>query len=157
MKPFQEESGSADAVTCAALVMEVTPHVMQAMREEVRRARGAEFSVPQFRALSYLERHKGASLGEVAEHIGLSLPTLSKLVDGLVARNLVRRRPAKEDRRRLTLALTAHGRRILGAAHEAAQEALAERLKRLSEDDLGVVAEAMRALRPLFVQAAAGE
>ena len=56
-----------------------------------------------------LNRNQGASLSEVAEHVGLTLPSVSKMVDGLVTRGLLTRATDPGDRRRLTLSLTPAG------------------------------------------------
>src|SRR5215472_3469611 len=100
---------SSDAEACAAQIMETVPLVMRTLRTEMRRRRPADLSVPQFRALAFVRRHPGASLSEVAEHLGLTLPATSTLIDHLVARELVRRAPNPDNRRRLVLTLTADG------------------------------------------------
>ena len=45
----------------------------------------------QFRTLAFVDANQGASLSEVAGHIGLGLPSMSKLVDALVNRELLTR------------------------------------------------------------------
>jgi len=71
--------------TCASEVLETAPMVMQAIRGEMRAQRpSSSLSLPQFRTLVYLENHPGASLAQVAEHIGLTPPSMSRLIDGLV-------------------------------------------------------------------------
>ena len=75
---------------------------------------------------------------------------MSKLMDGLVARNLVKRQTHPDDRRRLTLALTARGRTMLQTALEGARACLAERLAALPASERSAVAKAMQMLRPLF-------
>ena len=81
--------GSPDE--CARQILEIVPMVMRAIRTEIRSHRGSELSVPQFRVLIFLNRHEGASLSDIAEHLGLTLPSTSKMIDGLVARNMVTR------------------------------------------------------------------
>jgi DNA-binding MarR family transcriptional regulator len=120
------------------------------VRAEMRRHRAADLSVPQFRTLTFLSRQAGASLSQVAEHIGLTLPSMSSLVEGLVERKLILRNPHSVDRRRVTLTLTARGQSVLEAAHGATQAALAEKLAALSAQDRTIVVQAMLALRPLF-------
>jgi DNA-binding MarR family transcriptional regulator len=123
---------------------------MRAIRAEMRRHRAAGISVSQFRALIFLGGREGASLSDVADHIGLTLPSMSKMVDGLVERRLVHREDHPDDRRRNTLSLTRQGREIAEAARAATLFALAARLRRLSPVDRGRVARAMDILRPLF-------
>jgi len=135
---------------CARELLEVVPLVMRTIRSEMRSNRTPELTVPQFRALVFLNRHEGASLSEVAEHLGLTLPSVSKLMDGLVARRLATREVDPRDRRRVTLALTEQGRTVLQHAYDATQNALAEVLITLTPAERTVVAQAMQALRPLF-------
>jgi len=135
---------------CAREVLETVPLVMRTVRAEMRRHRTADLSVPQFRTLNFLHRQAGASLSQVAEHVGLTLPSMSLLVDGLVERKLILRNTHAADRRRITLTLTARGQSVLEAAHGATQAALAEKLAALSAKDRMIVAQAMQALRPLF-------
>lgn len=101
---------------CTREVLESVPSVMRVIRSELRKHRARELSVPQFRTLNFLSRNKGASLSEVAEHIGLTLPSMSTLVDGLVTRNFAVRRTHPHDRRRVTLELTNSGQMILRSA-----------------------------------------
>jgi len=135
---------------CAREVLETVPLVMRTVRAEMRHHRAADLSVPQFRTLNFLHHQAGASLSQVAEHIGLTLPSVSLLVDGLVERKLILRNTSAADRRRVTLTLTARGQSVLDAAHGATQAALAEKLAALSAQDRGIVVQAMQALHPLF-------
>ena len=80
---------------CAQEILEVVPAVMLAIRAELRRHRTADLSVPQFRTLAFIDRQADASLSDVAEHIGLTLPSMSKIVDGLVTRKFVTRGHAR--------------------------------------------------------------
>jgi MarR family transcriptional regulator for hemolysin len=103
--------------------------------------------------LAFLNRHPGASLSDVADHIGLTLPSMSKLIDQLVARKVVAREADKQDRRRVTLALTGRGHTILDSARSATREFMTERLEQLERQDLETVLEALQILRPLFATA----
>ena len=136
---------------CAGQILEVVPRVMRAIRAEMRSARAPDISVSQFRALAFINRREGASLSDVAEHIGVTPPSMSRMVDGLVARNLVKREAHPRDRRRLTLALTQRGRAMLKSARAATQSLLAARLATACASDRAAVAHAMAVLRPLFM------
>ncbi len=135
---------------CARQVLEVVPMVMHAIRTEMRGHRDSDLSVPQFRVLIYLNRHAGASLSDIAEHMGLTLPSLSKMMDGLVTRRLVTRQPDPRDRRRITLSLTPSGETAMQAAYAGTQAQLGRRLAALSPADCLKVTESMAALREIF-------
>ena len=124
--------------------------VMRAIRTEIRSHRGSELSVPQFRVLIFLNRHAGASLSEIAEHLGLTLPSTSKLIDGLVARNMVTRQLDPKDRRRVPLVLTALGRSSMQSAYKATESRLAERLVVLPASERRLIIEAMQVLASVF-------
>jgi len=136
---------------CAQEVLEVVPLIMRAIRAEMRRHRGFDLSVPQFRTLAFLNHYQGASLSDVAEFVGLTLPSMSKLMDGLVIRQLVKREISSSDRRCVTLALTPLGQATLQSAYEATQTYLAQRLVRLPSQERATVRQAMQILRPLFI------
>jgi DNA-binding MarR family transcriptional regulator len=124
--------------------------VFRVIRAELRKHGAKEMSVPQFRSLAFVYRNEGASLSELGDHTGLTLPTMSLLVDGLVARGLVSRRTDPEDRRRMTLTLTEAGRARLESARAATMANLEERLRQLSASDRATITLAMRVLSELF-------
>jgi DNA-binding MarR family transcriptional regulator len=139
---------SADG--CAREVLEVVPLVMREIRHELRRYGVRDISMPQFRTLLFLDHHKGASLSEVADHIGLTLPSASSMVDALVTRGLAKRETHSDDRRRMTLTLTDRGARTLKSARDATVTHLESSLKDLTTDDRNTISKAMQTLRSVF-------
>lgn len=135
---------------CAAEILEVVPLIMHQIRAEMRSHRGAGLSVPQFRALAFLGNHPGASLSDLADHHGLTLPSVSVMVDSLVDRGLVIRESSSTDRRRVLLTLSRRGRVLLGRARRATRARLTECLKGLSPAQQAQIAASMRDLRLLF-------
>ncbi len=130
--------------------MENVPLVMRTIRSEMRGRVSSDLSVPQFRALSYVRRYPGTSLSDVAEHVGLTLPSISKMIDRLEARNFVQRSGAPEDRRRICLDLTPLGQETLARASAATREHLAQQLAALTSDERAVIIQAMSNLRKVF-------
>jgi DNA-binding MarR family transcriptional regulator len=137
--------------TCAHEIIETAPEIMHAIRVEMRRGRGSDISIPQFRSLAFIQHNPDSSLSNLAEHLGLTLPSVSKLVDGLVNQKLVTRQESEVDRRRLTLALTQAGASIVNSSRTGAQANLAKKLSCLSDDELETINKAMQFLRPVFV------
>ena len=136
--------------TCAQELMDTAPQIMQSIRVEMRRGRGSDISIPQFRTLRFIQCNPDSSLSKLAEHLGLTLPSVSKLVDGLVKQELVIRQESTADRRCLTLVLTQTGASIVNSARASAQANLAKNLGRLSDNELETVYQAMKLLRPIF-------
>ena len=137
---------------CARQLLDTAPQVMRFIRAEMRSHRGHDLSVPQFRALTFINRNPEVSLSHLAEHLGLTLPSTSKLVDGLANQKVITRRESKEDRRRLTLELTKSGEDILHTARSATLNHLKDVLRELTVDELSTVIRAMNLLQPLFMK-----
>jgi DNA-binding MarR family transcriptional regulator len=138
------------AMDCASDLLEVVPMIMRHIRTEMRKSRGTDLTVPQFRTLAYLSAHDGASLSDLADHIGLTLPSASKLVDGLVERRFVQRKMCTDDRRRMTLSLMVDGRTAWSTAYQAAQSYLVDKLSAVSQVDQDTIKHAMDILRLIF-------
>ena len=77
---------------CARQLLDTAPQIMRFIRAEMRSHRGHDLSVPQFRTLTFVNRNPEVSLSHLADHLGLTLPSTSKLVDGLVNQKVVTRR-----------------------------------------------------------------
>lgn len=103
-KPSQE---------CAARVMETIPLLMRFIRADMRTHSAECLSIPQLRSLAFLKRNPGASLSEVAEHLGVTCATASTTIERLVQRNLVQRTDHPQERRRVVLNLTEEGKQLL--------------------------------------------
>ena len=151
MKPLANETDISPTPShCAASILEVIPLVMLTIRAEMRRYRRQDLTVPQFRVLAFLEHHQGSSLSDVAEHTGLTLPSISKLVDGLVQRKLIQREISPDDRRRVFLTLTRDGGHLLEFARRLTQIRLAEVLQPLTPAEQTTVMQAMQILQRIF-------
>lgn len=135
---------------CARDLMETVPSVMRFIRTEMRRHRGARMSVPQFRTLALLGRLPGSSLSDVAEHLGVSRPTASVLVDRLVRQGLVDRVQHPHERRRVALSLTREGEALLERARSHTRATIAGKLAALSPAQLACLAEGLALLRRVF-------
>ena len=143
------------AEPCAREVLETVPVVMRFIREQVRKRRAGGLSLPQFRALAFLGQVHDASLSGAAEHLGLSLAAMSRLIHGLVVGGLARRRTVSTNRRQIALALTARGHAALEKMRGRIRLRLADSLKTLPAAEQENVQRAMRILRRVFDSRAA--
>jgi DNA-binding MarR family transcriptional regulator len=72
-----------------------------------------DISPVQLRALTVLRETTGANLVHLAQGMGVTVSTASRLVDRLVAAGLAERRPAPHTRREIRLSLTRAGKATL--------------------------------------------
>ena len=134
----------------ARQLLEVIPVVMREIRSEMRSRRSPDLTIPQFRALSFVNRNVGSSLLEVANHLGLTSPSTSRLVDGLIYRNMMTREDHPDDRRRVKLIVTNIGKQILEASRQDALTYLSAKLSSINTDDREAIIKAMNVLQPIF-------
>jgi len=130
-------------------VMDVMPQVTWFLRGTMRHHRGG-LSLPQFRTLVRVRRQPTINLSVLAEHLGVSLPSASRMVAGLVDKGLLQRKGRSGDRRQMSLALTARGEAVLGAARRATQQCLESQISPLEARQRKTVMEAMGILKRCF-------
>ena len=95
-----------------------------------------DLSFTQIKALCALERDgAGTSVKALADSLGVSLPAMSRAVDGLYERGMVGREEDREDRRVRRVRLTAAGQRVPEALNESRLSALAELIDSLGDDE----------------------
>ncbi|MGH9242858.1 MAG: MarR family winged helix-turn-helix transcriptional regulator [Acidimicrobiales bacterium] len=112
-------------------------------RQLERALADTELSLPQYRLLLHLAGGSSAQ-ANLAAKLAVSPPSVTAVVDGLVSRGFVARRPDDADRRRVVHVLTAKGRKALRDAETATEARLTEIVALL--DDPAEVKRAMEGL-----------
>ncbi|WP_216842600.1 MarR family transcriptional regulator [Arthrobacter sp. NEB 688] len=100
--------------------------VLRVAAEAQSRLEGAlrplDLTVDGWRVLLTIRAAPGASMADLVEALVIPSSTATRVVDALVERGAVFRTPAPDDRRRVTLRLSAEGLRRLRRAQEAIRE-----------------------------------
>ncbi|WP_422773282.1 MarR family winged helix-turn-helix transcriptional regulator [Plantactinospora sp. WMMC1484] len=97
-------------------------------------------TLPQLKALLLLSAHGSIAGQELSAAMGVSLATMTGMVDRLVAQGLVTRREDPHDRRVRRIELSGPGRDLVDRFVTAGTEKMRRILDRLSEDDLRTLA-----------------
>jgi len=95
---------------------------------------GCDLSVPQYRLLSLLSEGS-VNASTLAQRLVVSRPSVTALVDGLVARGMVERGTDPADRRHVTHLVTERGEQVLAEADLAAAARLRDLSVHLSPED----------------------
>lgn len=107
---------------------------------------GEQIATTQFLALRALAvRERTAS--ELAGSLGVRLPTLTQLADGLVSRGWIDRHDDPVDRRRVRLALTEAGTDVYRSARECAEDRMSHLVEHLNPRERRSLIEGLEALR----------
>jgi DNA-binding MarR family transcriptional regulator len=84
-----------------------------------------DLSLSQYRILGLLAEGSAMS-SALAERLAVRPPSVTAVIDGLVTRGLVDRTHSENDRRRISLGITAEGQAVLDSADAAVNERLEE-------------------------------
>ena len=141
-------------------VLEMTPRddvaldILRTIRKMVRQIsihskhllREVGLSVPQvvcLRAIHVLAGDRGVTVAELSEHVQLSAPTVSRIVDRLITAGLITRERSTEDRRKVALALTPDGAARISALPQPLQDTFLRRLAELSQEERAHLRDAL--------------
>ncbi|MGW1535090.1 MarR family winged helix-turn-helix transcriptional regulator [Streptomyces aureus] len=111
------------------------------------RSVGPPLSAQQLKALTAVARRPAATLTDLAESVGITLPAASRLCDRLEAAGLLRRIPHSHSRRSLSLLLTPQGGRLLAEIGARRTRDLAAVLAGMTPLQRTALEEGLRALR----------
>jgi DNA-binding MarR family transcriptional regulator len=151
MQQLSKQSISPDqSIATAQALLAGLPRVMWFIRFHMRKNRQTGLSVPQFRTLAQLASFGSVSVSCVAENLGCSLPTASRMVDKLVDSGLIDRSQCPDNRRKVSLALTKKGLQVFEASSRETQAAMAQVLASLPERDHQDILRLMPLLKDLF-------
>ena len=133
-----------------AVAEALRPSLMRISRELRRESRAVGVSAEQVSLLVAIKYSPGIGAGELAARERISPPAMTKHVDRLERDGLVARTPSPDDRRRVGLALTDEGGRVLRRVRSRRTAWLATRLRGLTADELAAVEAAVGPLEKLL-------
>lgn len=140
---------TATAADPTTVANRLRPALLRLNRELRRELHSLGVTGGQVSLLIKIQNEPGIGIRELARWERMSTPGMSKYVARLEATGLVRR-TALEDRRRVGLALTPEGSRVLTSVKRRRTAWLAERLRGLSPAELDAVDAAVEPLLRLL-------
>ena len=100
--------------TLVGVMEAILPRYFRAVRRVVEQAEGTErLTLAQFRCLQAIAAQGTTLATHLAWVLGVTMPTMTSRIDGLVERGLVEREPDPQSRRQVLLRLTPAGRAVL--------------------------------------------
>lgn len=103
-------------------------------------------TMPQLKLMTVLRIDGPMSGNELAERLSVSTPTISGMVERLVARGMLERRSSAEDRRVRLVALSRRGAELIADLEEAGWRTGHEVLKEMDLPGLRALAEGLASL-----------
>src|SRR5262245_7402240 len=125
--------------------------VLLLLNRHLRREAHAEgITGGQAALLGQIRHHPNLGVRELAAREGISAPSMTRYLDRLERADLIVRKRSDEDARRIRLALTPKGVRVLRSVRRRRTAWLAERLDGLSPDERRAVETAIEPLGRLL-------
>ncbi len=106
-----------------------------------------DVTMSQVKTMLTVAMNGESTIGFIAQTMGTGLPAASTTVDRLVNLGWVNRDEDPVDRRRAIVTLTASGRDVVETVWRLRRDLLREWLDRMGEEDLGVLARGIAALK----------
>jgi len=119
----------------------VSNHVSHAFSLKLQ---ARDVTVAEWVVLRELFDGDGTSPSALADRLGMTRGAISKLADRLIAKDLIKRTAASEDRRQQTLSLTAGGRKLVPALSALADRNDAEFFGHLDPSDRAALEKLLR-------------
>jgi len=118
----------------------------RSMRERAHFVKASGLSLPQFGILMHLYYSNNCGISHLGEHMDISAPAASQLVDRLVQHGLVERTEDPNDRRAKQLTLTPKGRELIETGLTARTRWVDELVRSLKPEDYDQVAATLSKL-----------
>ncbi|MBK6011103.1 MarR family winged helix-turn-helix transcriptional regulator [Streptomyces sp. MBT53] len=138
---------NSEALALSAAVLAVAGGLTQRINEGVV-ARGFEGVRPAHGFAFVRLAPDGATVTELAAHLGVTKQAASQLVDELVRKGYVERRPHPVDARARLIVLTERGWACTRAAEEAAADAVRPWIELLGESEVRVLCDRLVRIAP---------
>ena len=105
------------------------------MRKVIKYSKKSGYSMSHLGALMHLNNKGVSAVSKIGDHLGITNPAVSQMLDRLVDEKLIQRTEDPSDRRSKKIVLTKKGMETLHESIKARQTPLVELAERLSESE----------------------
>jgi DNA-binding MarR family transcriptional regulator len=151
ISPPLPSSRLASRSFCAAKVIDIVPAVNCCIHNEIRQQKSSFLTIPQLRALAFLQTNNCSSLTELAEYLGVTSASASTMVDRLVQKEFITRTEHPTLRRQVVICLTVAGEEHLQQVRQVTSDRLADKLVHLSPVQMAKLINGLEELSQIFV------
>lgn len=148
--PTSQLSAFSPRSDCAAKVVDIVPAVMQHIYTEVRQQKSSVLTIPQLRALAFLQTNSCSSLTTLADYLGVTSASASTMVERLVQKEFITRTEHPTLRRQVVLCLTIAGEEHLQQVRQVTSDRLADKLAHLPPEQLTHLIKGLEELSQIF-------
>ncbi len=114
--------------------------------DEMKEMYGDEISHAEFRVILFVHLDEGTSMGKIAGRWSMQMSNLNKVVNSLVERGYVYKKPADDDKRIKLLFLTEEGDRIKRKFIAEFENKINKSLEKVNEKDIETALETVNSI-----------
>lgn len=118
----------------AESIIENIPLVTRLLRRQMRSHVKNQLTIPQFRLLLRLSQQP-SSQSELAEWLGVTAPTMSKMIDSLLKNKMLTRQYQEKDRRKQKIELTIVGKKLIQKQQKFATKMFLKKIEKLTKNE----------------------
>ena len=107
------------------------------------RRRGMDLTLAQVRVMGIIGENDNCRMNEIAKMVGISMPTLTGIVNRLVRAGILARRRDENDRRAVRIRFTGKGKNLRDRHRRHRTERIAKMLERLDAGERAELADSM--------------
>lgn len=133
----------------ATHLLDTLPSVMNEWRKVMSEGVPEELSVNQYRVLYFVHAGQG-SQSFLAKYLGVTPAAMSKMVEALVEKKFIDRKPNPQDRRHSHLLITTAGKRIVSQMRQQVEKRMQIHLDALSQAQQKEIERALLLLQSVF-------
>ena len=142
--PEDHAEAAASAVTLVYLIKQVESAVRSQMDGVVN---AAGLTLPQYTALTVLERRPGITAAELARNSFVRAQSMAQLVTGLEEQGLIHRDRDPNNRRQVLISLLSEGQKVLDGVREPVAGVEDKMISVLSQQDIEGLRQSLHACR----------
>lgn len=151
VKDVSKNEATASIDDAVTKVIATIPRMFKTIKHQARKADVTDHDLGETQIWVLYALTTGTQLtGELARRFNVTTPTITRMVDNLVERGYVERRPDSEDRRRIYLAPTEMGASVAQQNHEQFRASVTSFLSPLSGKQLADIVLACKHLQSLL-------
>lgn len=148
---------SETLTTVSRDLLSVSPLIFRLVRNKISRTTSTNLDLNitslHFEIMHLLEEYGNLHVCEIGEKLHIAKAQMTRLIDRLVALNIVERKIDSTDRRTFLISLTAHGRTIQKNNKHRIMKAVQEIVSSLSDEDLEKLSLSLHTLRGVLLKA----
>jgi MarR family transcriptional regulator, organic hydroperoxide resistance regulator len=144
-------SESMEEINGSIEVAKLLNEVLMLLRNSMTKGfEGRDITAPQGMVIAILSRHGKMKISELSKHMGLSISTVSSILDRLEKSEVVTRERSVEDRRVVYVVLADKFKEIHKDVHKKAEENIENIMSKGTPGDLDKVREGLSILKRLL-------